>query len=217
MNVYYFFLLFLIVFSSNILDTFSQNYPFPENVKSISQVLKDLPPHLDTSTTLQADFNKDGFNDLAIVIVNNKHLIDKNNPVYLGIYLGNSSKMYTLRTTSTTAVLPLSYGKETTFPFSGMTFEKGKLSIFHYYGEELITSIEDTYLFMDNTFNLIQSIISKIERDNDMLTTTEVYNWQKGSKESKKSNFHQHFKTKTSKFPIKPLTPITNHIPGTIY
>jgi hypothetical protein len=167
-------------------------------------------------STIQADLNKDGFNDFAVVIVNSKQPIERNNPVYLGIYFGSSSKMYSLHTTSTSAILPLTYGMESTFPFSGMIFEKGKLSIFHYYGEEFITSIEDTYLYMDNTFNLVQSSNSIIERDNDMLTTTEIYNWQKGVKEVKKNDFHKHHKTKTSKFKTKPLTPITKHIPGTI-
>lgn len=217
MNFFYCFLFFLLVFFANLQSSFSKNFEFPENVKSISHVMKDLPPYLDSSTTIQDDFNKDGFSDFAIVIVNNKHLIEKSNPVYLGIYFGNSTKMYSLHTTSTTAILPLKFGMEQTFPFSGMTFEKGKLSIFHYFGEELITSIEDTYMFMNNTFSLVQSSNSKIERDNDMVTTTEIYNWQKGIKEVKKNNFHQNFKSKTSKFASKPLKSISQHIPGTIY
>lgn len=216
MKLYYYFPLLLFVFLFNFLFSYSQNYQFPENVKSISQIIKDLPPYLDSSATLQADFNSDGLIDFAIVVSNSKHLIEKNSPVNLGIYLGTSSKIYSLHTTSTSAILPLTYGMESTFPFSGMIFEKGKLSIFHYYGEEIITSIEDTYMYMENTFNLVQSSNSIIQRDNDMLTTTEVYNWQKGIKEVKKNNFHQNFKTKTSKFPVKPLSPITKHIPGTI-
>lgn len=217
MNMYYSFLLFLIIFFGNFLNSFSQNYQFPANLKSVSQIVKELPKNLDTTQTLQADFNKDGFLDFVVILTNTIKPIKKETPVYLLIYFGNSSKMYTLHTTSTTAVLPLSFGKDLTFPFSGMTFEKGKLSIFHYYGEEIITSIEDTYLYKDNGFMLTQSSNSIIERDNDMLTTTEVYNWQKGIKEVKKNNYHQNFKTKTSKFSVKTLTPITKHIPGTIY
>jgi|GEM_PF-3970812 len=216
MKLYYYFPLLLFVFLFNFLFSYSQNYQFPESVKSISSILKDLPNSLDSLSTLQADVNKDGFNDFVVVVVNNKQPIERNNPVYVVIYMGSVSKMYSLHSISTTAILPLKFGIESTFPFSGMTFEKGKISIFHYYGEEIITSIEDTYMYMDNTFNLVQSSNSIIERDNDMLTTTEIYNWQKGVKEVKKNDFHKHYKTKTSKFKTKPLTPITKHIPGTI-
>lgn len=216
MNLTYFFLICLFVFVTIFQNGVSQNLQFPESVKSVSQVLKELPKNYDTTETLQADFNKDGFLDFAMVITNSVKPINVESPVFFLVYLGNSSKMYTILLSSTTAILPLKYGKDLTFPFAGMTFEKGKLQIFHYYGEEFITSIEDTYIFKDNSFLLAQSSNSSIERDNDMQTVIEIYNWQKGIKEVKKNNFHQNFKTKTTKFPIKPLTPITKHIPGTI-
>lgn len=179
--------------------------------------MKILPTTYDSTQSLQGDLNKDGINDFLIILTNSVKPINVNSPVYLVIYLGDNNKSFSLHTTSTTAVLPLKYGKEFTFPFSGMTFEKGKLSIFHYYGEEIITSIEDVYTFQDNTFYLVQSNNSIIERDNDMLTVTDIYYWQKGVKEVKKNNYHQNFKTKTSKFASKPLKSISQHIPGTIY
>lgn len=211
------FLLIILVFFLTIFQKgISQSYQFPESVKSLSQIMKDVPKKYDSTQSLQADFNEDGITDFLLILTNSILPVKKDSPVYLLIYLGNSSKMYIAHSISTTAIMPLKFGMDLTFPFSGIEFEKGILKIFHYYGEEKITSIEDHYKFKDNSFLLFQSSNSIIERDNDMLTTTEVYNWQKGVKEVKKNDFHKHYKTKTLKFKTKPLTPITKHIPGTI-
>lgn len=217
MKVCTFSTLFLQFFVFSFVVTFSADFQFPTSVKSISQIVKELPANYDTSSTLIADLNSDGLSDYVVIVSNSKNPIKLNSLVYLAVYLGTSTKMFDLIIVSTKAVLPKSFGTNSTFPFSGMTFEKKLLSIFHYFGDSKISSYEDSYQWKNNSLLLIKSVNSNIDAENDMMTVTETIRWDKGTKEISSYNFHQKFKSKNTKFPIKELVPITKHIPGTIY
>lgn len=208
--------LFLQFFVFSSVLAFSTDFQFPTSVKSISQIVKELPKNFDTTATLNADLNQDGLLDYVVIVSNSKNPINLNSPVYLAVYLGTTNKMFDLLVVSTTAVLPMKYGTHSTHPFSGVLFEKKLLTIFHYFGESKISSYEDSYQCKNNKLLLVNSVNSKIDTENDMMTVTETFRWDKGTKEIKSFNFHQKFKTKNSKFPIRDLVPITKHIPGTI-
>lgn len=216
MKVLTFSTLFLQFFVFTYLVSFSADFQFPASVKSISQIVKELPQNYDTTSTLYADLNSDGLSDYVVIVSNSKSPIDVNSPVLLAVYLGKPTKMFELLVVSKTAVLPMKFGTNSTFPFSGMTFEKNLLSIFHYFGESKIKSYEDSYQWKNNSLLLVKSVNSTIDAENDMMTVTETIRWDKGTKEISSYNFHQKFKPKNSRFPVKSLVPIEKHIPGTI-
>jgi len=146
---YWFCFIGIIIFSSSII---AQNIA-DDSIKE--QLTKKFKPFLSPKETVldtaMADFNKDGLNDLVIV-AEDTSTEEQNRSL---IILSNAANGFTVAAKSKAAVLCKSGGGVFGHPYSGISFGKNVLNIYHYGGSNWKWTNNFTFRFQNNQWELI--------------------------------------------------------------
>lgn len=200
------------------------SYKFPQSITSLQSLYATFPKRVDTSATAVGDLNKDGIEDL-VVVVSYPYTVDyaEDMPydgdalVPLAVYLGTKDG-YSLLVQSNNAILCQGCGGVFGNPFSGLEINKDKqLQIYHYGGSSERWAYTDTYEYRNGNMFLVANLFTNSTTHNMSYTTVST-NYVTGQQESVWSNGEttkKKYKEKKSKkkLKIKPLTSIDNYDP----
>ena len=119
------------------------------------QLTKQFKPFLSSKETVldtaAADFNKDGLNDLALVVEDTSNE-EQNRSL---IILSNTQKGFTVAAKSKAAVLCKTCGGVFGDPYAGISLNKTVLNIYHYGGSNWRWTNNFTFRFQNNQWELI--------------------------------------------------------------
>lgn len=200
------------------------SYKFPKTISSLQSLFLTFPKRVDTAATVIGDLNKDGIQDL-VVVVSYPYTVDYPDDmpydgdamVPLAVYLGTKDG-YSLLVQSNNSILCQGCGGVFGNPFSGLEINKNnQLQIYHYGGSSERWAYTDTYEYRNDNMYLVANLFTNSTTHNMSYTSVST-NYLTGQQETVWSNGEttkKKYKEKKSKkkLKIKPLTTIDNYDP----
>lgn len=200
------------------------SYKFPKTITTLQSLRSTFPKRVDTSAITYGDLNKDGIQDM-VVVVSYPYTVEyeENMPydgdamVPLAVYLGTKDG-YSLLVQSNNAILCQGCGGVFGNPFSGLEINKeNQLQIYHYGGSSERWAYTDVYEFRKDNMYLVENLFTNSTTHNMSYTTVST-NYLTGQQESLWSNGSTNkkkYKEKKSKKKLKvqPLKSIDNYDP----
>lgn len=136
---------------------FSQAINIPTFKKQISKPDESVQKDWSILGSAEGDLNKDGLDDLVIVLRSTGEESNPSSPRVLLIYFRDASNTFTLKETNSTFILKIEDGGIMGNPFQNISINRGSILIDHSGGSRERWSYTHRFNYRDNGFYLIGS------------------------------------------------------------